>query len=146
MAIEETYILPSGRAVKLRMPDLYAILASVGRVPSQQMIDVLNLLQAEGSLKKDEADEDRYLRKRNELRGMYAIAALCMVEPVLSLDANPPAGAWTPADTTYADLEVIYWSFFRGWRKEVAPGLIDAPHAEWAADTARDGDDLPPTA
>jgi hypothetical protein len=121
------------------MPDLYAILATVGRVPSQQMIDVLNLLQAEGALSSD-PEMDRFLHKRNEVRGMYAIAALCLVDPVLSLDKDPPVGALTFADFTYADIEVLYWGFFRGWHAPVVEGAADPADDDRTAKPARDGE------
>ena len=144
MALQDTYTLPSGRRVTLAMPDLYAILATVGRVPSQQIVDVLNLLQAEGALDSD-PDTNRFLLKRNEVRGMYAIAALCLVEPTLSLEREPPAGALTPADLSFADVEVIYWGFFRGARAPLVEDPADASDADGTAGAASAGGDVPPT-
>ena len=138
MAIRETYTLPSGRVVTLHMPDLYAILATVGRVPSQQMIDVLNLLQAEGALNPD-PEIDRFLHKRNEIRGMYAVAALCLAEPKLSLDKAPPEGALTPADLTFTDVEVVYYGFFRGWRAPQTPSVATSTDVDGTAHASRDG-------
>ena len=142
MALQDTYTLPSGRRVTLAMPDLYAILATVGRVPSQQMVDVLNLLQAEGALDRD-PDTNRFLLKRNEVRGMYAIAALCLVEPKLSLEREPPPGALVPSDLSFADVEVIYWGFFRGARAPLVAPPADAADADRAAESAQPGGDVP---
>jgi hypothetical protein len=139
MAITETYTLPSGRVATLNMPDLYAILATVGRVPSQQMVDVLNLLQAEGALDAD-PDVNRFLHKRNEIRGMYAIAALCLADPILSLDKDPPAGALTPADFPFTDIEVVYWGFFRGWRAPTLTDATDPTDVDRIEKPARDGE------
>ena len=142
MPLQDTYTLPSGRRVTLAMPDMYAILATVGRVPSQQMVDVLNLLQAEGALDSD-PDMNRFLLKRNEVRGMYAIAALCMVEPKLSLDREPPAGALVPSDLSFADVEVIYWGSFRGARAPFSEPPADAADVDGAAEPAPPGGDIP---
>jgi hypothetical protein len=141
MTIRETYTLPSGRVVTVAMPDLYAILATVGRVPSQHLVDVLNLLQADGALSTD-PDTNRFLVKRNEVRGMYAIAALCLVEPILSLDKEPPEGALTPADLTWADVEAVYWGFFRGWRAPVKREPANPTDADRPTEPPRDGDGL----
>jgi hypothetical protein len=143
MALQDTYTLPSGRRVTLAMPDLYAILATVGRVPSQQIVDVLNLLQAEGALDADPAT-NRFLLKRNEVRGMYAIAALCLIEPKLCLDGEPKDGALTPSDLSYSDVEVIYWGFFRGARAPQSDASPDPADLDGPTEPARDGRDVPP--
>jgi hypothetical protein len=100
------------------------------------MIDVLNLLQAEGALSSD-PEIDRFLHKRNEVRGMYAVAALCLASPILSLDKDPPSGALTPADFTYADVEVIYWGFFRGWRAPLVESTADPADVDGTAKPPR---------
>lgn len=131
-------ILPSGRVVALEMPDLYGILATVGRVPSQHMIDVLNLLVADGAWSPAEADADKYLSKRNTIRGYYAVAALCLQSPRLILDRapNPAADEIGPTDLNWRDVEAVYHGFFRGWML-TAPaepaGPADAGRAAGAA-------------
>lgn len=142
MAIRKEYQLPSGRVVTLVMPDLYAILGAVGRVPSQQMVDVLNLLQQEGALSGD-VEHDRFLHKRNEVRGMYAIAALCLEEPKLVLSGDVPEGTLAPADLTWADLEAVYWGFFRGYRHSPVVSLAASDEPDGTAGDPRPGEGVP---
>jgi hypothetical protein len=142
MAIRKEYQLPSGRVVTLVMPDLYAILGAVGRVPSQQMVDVLNLLQQEGALSGD-VEHDRFLHKRNEVRGMYAVAALCLEEPKLVLSGDVPEGALTPTDLTWADVEAVYWGFFRGYRHVPVVSLATSDEPDGTASDSRASEGVP---
>lgn len=114
MPLTTYQILPSGRAVRLQMPNLYGILATVGRVPNQHMIDLLNLLVADGAYTPERVESDKYILKRETIRGMYAITALCLAEPRLRLDGTPDAGEIAPDDLSWRDVEAVYFGFFRG--------------------------------
>lgn len=138
----ETITLPSGLQVQVQMPDLFAILASVGRVPNPIMTAVLDLLVKDGAYPAQGPDSDVYLRKRDEIRGMYAIASLCMVAPRLVLSGTPADGDLTPRDLGYNDIEALYWGYFRG--KRPAFGLAHAVDVNGLASSASDGNDLPP--
>lgn len=143
MPLTTVTILPSGRAARLQMPNLYGILATVGRVPSQLMIDVLNLLVADGAYTPEQADGDKYIRKRETIRGMYAIASLCMVEPRLRLDGTPETGEISPDDLSWRDVEAVYHGYFRGIDQFAAFDGADAACAGWPASAPPDGDAVP---
>lgn len=134
--------LPSGLVVELEMPNLYGILAGVGRVPNPLLAPVLDLLIKDRSYTPGGPDADVYVRKVQEIRGMYAVMALCAVRPRLRLDGEPQEGEIGPADVSYDDLEVVYWGYFRG-RRASARALAAAVDPERAAEPASPGDDVP---
>jgi hypothetical protein len=116
----DTEILPSGRVVKLAMPPLYSILATVGGVPSQIIMDALAILTAEGVHRpKPIGGDDLMARQIRYVRGLYAIAALCLVSPTLVLDRepDPAANEIGQADLTWADVEAVYYGYFRGYTR-----------------------------
>jgi hypothetical protein len=106
--ISERLTLPSGPEVTLTMPDLFSILATVGTVPSQQILDIVNLLTEDRVYRPTSPTlaphESHFAKQARFLKGVYAIALLCITDP---------AGL-TAADLTYADVEVVYYGFFRG--------------------------------
>jgi hypothetical protein len=128
MAITTRATLPSGLEVELTMPDLFSILATVGAVPSQQVLDMINLLTEDRVYRPTPpgvtADQSQIARQVRFMRGVYAIAMLCITEPA---DLKP-------TDLTFADLEAVYFGFFRGYRREAPPA-----HAT-GADLDADGD------
>jgi hypothetical protein len=125
----QAYQLPSGRVVRLALPDLWAIVSQVGRIPNPIVMAVLDLLIRDGAYTPEQAQADLYLRKREEVLGVYAAAALCMVEPRLAIGREPGEGEIGPRDLPYGDAEVIYYRFFRS-------GGIGIPVVEWDADPA----------
>lgn len=146
----ERLTLPSGIVAELQMPDLYGALASVGRVPNPLLAPALDLLVRDKAYTPPGApDPDVYLRKIQEIRGMYAVAALCLVSPKLRLDLRdgerPKDGEIAPADLSYDDVETIYWSWFRGRRQKALPAAAPAD-AAGPAGAPPAGDDLPPAA
>lgn len=110
--------LPSGIVVKLTMPNMYAILATVGTIPNPMIAAVLDLLVKDNAFSTTLAGGEAapYVNKVEEIRGMYAITALCLVEPVLVLDRAPDeaAGEIGPQHLNFQDVESVYWGFFRG--------------------------------
>jgi hypothetical protein len=99
------------------MPDLYAILATVDAVPNQLMIDVLNLLEAEGAELPTLDPALKFLRKRNLIRGKFALASLILVKPRLVLDREPGEGEIGPAQLSWGDVEGLYYSYFLQGRR-----------------------------
>lgn len=105
--------LSGGRVVSLAMPDMYTILATNGRAPNPGMGAVLRLLEGAGAL-----EQQNLLQRLNGLaeyyRGLYEVAALCLVAPRLRLDGGE-AGSdeITPRDLAFNDVQQIYYSFFR---------------------------------
>jgi hypothetical protein len=99
------------------MPDIYEILATVDAVPSQLMIDVLNLLEAEGAELPTLDPGLKFLRKRNLIRGKYALASLILVKPRLVLDREPGEGEIGPSQLSWGDVEGLYYSYFLQGRR-----------------------------
>lgn len=141
--------LVSGHTVRLRRPELYAMLATVGSTPSQIMIDVLNLLEQDGVVLDLLPPEQKFLRIRNKFRGMYALAAALIEWPRLVLAPETPdraAGEIGEEDISLDEVEWIYYSYFR--QRRFAPSLQAPPPAEpgAAAQPAPPGGDVPPLA
>jgi hypothetical protein len=141
----DPWLINRGRvAARVRMPDLFGILATFGSVPSPQLAAVLDLLVADGVELLSPDPAKVYVRKRDQIRGMYALAALILVEPRLVLSGDPGPGEIGPRDLSFEDLEGLYYSYFRnGYRLPSAPD----PHpdaAGGAAEPSAPGGDLPP--
>jgi hypothetical protein len=141
--------LTTGITVRLRKPTLYAMLATVGSVPSQIMIDVLNMLEQDGVLLDLLPDAQKFLRIRNKLRGMYALAAALIESPRLVLAPETPnraAGDIGEEDISLDEVEWIYYSYFRQ-RRFTAHVLPAAPaEPDGAAEPPPPGGDVPPLA
>jgi hypothetical protein len=141
----DTWPLSQVGEAEVRMPDLYAILATVDAVPSQLMIDVLNLLEAEGADIPGLAEPGKkFLRKRNAVRGKYALASLILVKPRLVLDRPPGEGEIGPAQLSWGDVEGLYYSYFLQGRRLPPFVSAEADDAGGAAEPPPDRDDLPP--
>jgi hypothetical protein len=130
----------------VRMPNLYEILATVDAVPNQLMIDVLNLLEAEGTDIPNADPATKFLRKRNLIRGKYALASLILVRPRLVLGREPGEGEIGPHHLSWGDLEGLYYSFFLQGRRFPPLAPAEADDAGGASQPAPAGDDLPPVA
>jgi hypothetical protein len=141
--------LVSGRVVRLRKPELYAMLATVGSTPSQIMIDVLNLLEQDGVVLDVLPPAEKFLRIRNKFRGMYALAAALIEWPRLVLAPETPdreAGEIGEEDISLDEVEWIYYSYFRQ-RRFTPSGQAPAPAEPGAAaQPAPPGGDVPPLA
>ena len=137
-ALRDTLTLSGGRRVNVVMPDLYALLATVGHVPSPAVAAVIRLLDLSGSL--DAPNELQQLTyKIQQVRGMYELAALCIETPRLVLkDAERGAGELGPTDLTYDDLWKIYGFFRQGPHH-----ATDTKDDGGTAGDAHDGDDVP---
>lgn len=141
--------LATGISVRLRRPTLYAMLATVGSVPSQMMIDVLNLLEEDGTIFDLLPPEVKFLRIRNKFRGMYALAAALIELPRLVLAPETPnreAGEIGEEDISLAEVEWIYHSYFR--HRRFTPSVQTAAPAQpdGAQEPAPPGGDVPPDA
>lgn len=141
--------LVTGITVRLRKPTLYAMLATVGSVPNQLMIDVLNMLDQDGVDLEKLKPEGKFLYIRNRLRGMYALAAALIELPRLVLEPETPdreAGEIGEEDISLDEVEWIYYSYFR--RRRFTPsGLPPAPAAPGpAAEPPPAGGDVSPPA
>lgn len=126
MAIEEIRKLPSGRTVSLRMPDLYRLLNTAKGIPNPALAAVLKLLSGEGNNGEVINELQRLQNQKAQIRGLYEIARLCLVSPVLRLDLEEGAtlgeGEIGPDEIPMGDLEVIYFGFFRlGTRSGFGP-------------------------
>lgn len=144
MALRDLIKLPSGRVVAVQMPDLPAILLTVGRVPNQVLVDLLNLLVKDGLWSPKGPDENRFLDKRTEVLGWYAAASLLLHEPRLVLapaQPDPDKGEIGASDLTFEDLEVLY-ATFRYWH----PRPFDRSWADAAQDNGGAADHVPPGA
>lgn len=140
------YRLPSGRVVRLALPDLWSIVSAVGRIPNPIVMAVMDLLIRDGSYTPEQVQADVYLRKREEILGIYACAALCLVEPRLVIGRTPGEGEIGPRDLPYGDAEVIYYRFFRHGDPSLFDLLADPAFAAGPPSSAPTGDDLPPPA
>lgn len=109
-----TLTLPSGRVVEAEMPDLFSLLGQIGQIPDPITAAVIDLLTQEGALKRD-SDPTKYRNKADQLRGMYGVAALCLVRPRLDLKTERGDGVEVLGrrDLPFGDLETLYYSFFR---------------------------------
>jgi len=149
MAREATLTLSNGQIAQLKMPNLYALLAQAGHIPNPMIVSVIRLLEGTDALE-DRGEYQKLAGLRDYYRGMYEVAALCLVSPVLRLDSEPAAGEIGPEDLAFRDLTDIYFSFFfspppdghaRLRRVESAGHGSEEP--EGAAEFARDGAELP---
>jgi hypothetical protein len=141
--------LVSGITVRLRKPTLYAMLATVGSVPSQLMIDVLNLLEGDGVILDLLPPDQKFLRIRNKIRGMYALAAALIESPRLVLAPETPdlaAGDIGEEAISLDEVEWIYYSFFRQRRFTPTPAPAAPAEPGGAAEPAPPGGDVPPPA
>lgn len=141
MSIHTTMTLPSGRSVRLEMPNLYAILMQVGKVPSPQVAAVMKLLSDVGLLDDGINEAQRMENRRQHLIGLYHVAELCLVEPRLKLKEEPAEGEIGPADLSFRDVEVIYYDFFRGIHP-LGPADPGTGDSGGAPGPARAGDDV----
>lgn len=138
--------LLTGIEARLRRPTLYAMLATVGSVPNQLMLDVLNMLEEDGVPLDKQPPGKKFLYIRNKYRGMYALAALLIEWPRLVLDPEVPnreAGEIGEEDISLDEVEWIYLSYFR--RRHFTPYRPPAAPAEpgGAPEPPPPGDDVP---
>ena len=133
MPLTATETLPSGMVVDLAMPDLYSILATVGAVPSQVVLDAVNLLTEERVYRSTaglDPDRQQFARQVRFLRGVGAIAALCITRPVVAVGREPGEGEIALADLTWADQEAVYYGFFRGYVRPTLGSDAAGPAAD----------------
>jgi hypothetical protein len=144
-----TFPLGSGITVRLRPPDLFATLATVEAVPSQMMMDVLNLLDQEGTIIDYLPAPEKFLRIRNKTRGMYQLAAYLIVSPRLILAPARPrrrAGEFGENQISLNEVEFLYYRYFRNQYRG-APLVLTAPEQPDAAqEPASAGGDVLPIA
>jgi hypothetical protein len=107
MAHQSTLILSNGVEATLEQPDLYSLLAQVGRIPNPAVASVLRLLEGAGAI--DTQNELQRLQGLREyFQGLYALAALTLVSPALRLEGKPQEGEIGPRDLSQGDLWAIY--------------------------------------
>lgn len=140
MAHTTTMTLSQGREVKLTMPNLYQVLTGKG-VPNPALAAVLKLLHGEGLLEQTN-ELQRLQSARDNLRGLYEIAALCLTEPVLRLEGEAQPGEIGPDDLSFNDVETIYYAFFRRGTTPRSPSPAAGEPGE-SAEPAPDGDGVP---
>jgi hypothetical protein len=142
----QTWPLSQVGEAEVQMPNLYEILATVDAVPNQVMIDVLNLLESEGADLPSADPALKFLRKRNVIRGKYALASLILVRPRLVLDREPREGEIEPGDLSWGDLEGLYYNFFLQGRR-FPPFVFAEDHdVGGIEEPPPPSDDLPPLA
>lgn len=113
MAHRSTIILSSGVEATLEQPDLYTVLAQVGRIPNPAVASVLRLLEGAGAI--DGQNELQRLQGLREyFQGLYLLASLTLVSPVLRLPEPDGKsivlreGEIGPRDLSQGDLWAIY--------------------------------------
>jgi hypothetical protein len=140
------HILPSGRIIQWRMPDVLTIISFAGTIPDPVTAAVIKLLLNEGSYTPED-DPRSYHHKVEQIRGMYGIVAAGMVRP--KMDATREWGDGETLgrrDLAWADVEFIYHVLFRiGSRGERLPAP-DSHDAARLQEPPPAGDDLPPPA
>ena len=113
MAREAEIIISGNRTVRLRMPNLYSVLAKAGiGAPNPALASVIKLLEGAGALSAPN-ELQRLTYQMQHYRGLYEIAALCLIEPRLNLNGPPGEGEIGPDDLAFNDLFDIYLNFFR---------------------------------
>lgn len=149
MPYTDTITLSSGVVARLEMPDLYALLAAVGTVPSPEVARVLQLLEGTGALEQQNFGQ-KLAGQRDFWQGMYEVAALCMVEPRLILrdtDRGVPVKRrpddLSPRDLSLNEVQGIYYRFFLGRSAQLGSTPEDP---KGAAPAAPAGGDVPPPA
>lgn len=144
---QDIWVLSSGVEATVQMPDLYGILSTVGAVPSQIMVDVMNLLDQEGVVLPGLDPAHKFLRIRNNIIGMYALASLILISPRLVLPQRrngqmvmPPLadGEIGPRDLTINDVEALYYRYFRGGYRPPPRSAAPAAGPDGAAEPASD--------
>lgn len=107
-------LLPSGRMVQWRQPDLFTALSFLGTLPSPVISAVIKLLKNEGSYIAE--DDPLYAHTQaQQILGMYGIAQFGIVGPK-TLDASKEWGDGATLgrrDLAYADVEYLYYRLFR---------------------------------
>ena len=150
--VEETpppasrYVLPSGRVIEWRQPDVFAMIAFTGLVPNAITGAVIKLLLNEGSYTPE--DDPRYfVAKAEQLRGMYGIVAAGMVSPRLDINKQwgDGDGVIGRNELTKGDLEYAYHLLFCTGGAGVDP-LADPVDARGPAGATPDRGDVSPDA
>lgn len=133
--------LPSGMVVELAMPDLFAVLGAVHAIPDALTAQVIRLLKDEGSYT-PERDPRKFKLDAEYLRGMYAIASLCLVSPRLNINQEYGDGETLGRrDLPWEDVRAIYaWFQYDGGR---AYRATPAPEPSGDAGAVPAGDDVP---
>lgn len=125
-------VLPSGLAVKWRMPDPFEIIAFNGMVPDPITAAVIDLLEAE----KTYTPEDPKLKHRYlaaNIKGMYGLAAAMLIEP--RLDASVEYGdgdTFGRREIGHQDVIQLYF-FFRAGTGKAPRQIADTNGAERAS-------------
>lgn len=135
-------VLPSGLAVKWRMPDVFQMIAFDGVVPDPLTAGVLALLEEEKSAR-PEADPRRFQYSAQAVKGMYALAGSMLEEPTF----NPSVeygenGTLGRRELGYLDLTSLYW-LFRISSRQSASSAPNPAIAGGSALAAPDSDGVP---
>ncbi len=135
--IVERRLPGSGLMVKLQMPDLYSML-SAGAMPNDLIAPVVLLLEG---VKPRETDLYATLTSaRDNMRALYHIAHLCLVEPRLVLTGERKEGEIGPRDLRWDDLTEIYLNFFRGEPLGAFAAFTGADQPQEPVGVAQSGD------
>lgn len=108
----------SGNVARLIRPPLASMVLSSNGVPNPLSRNVQKLLSGTPPPKDDAARWENY---QANMRGMQELAALCLVEPKLRLDAPPGEGEIGPDDLTDLDYTFIVYTWVEGAAESVAP-------------------------
>ncbi len=104
--------LHTGLTVKLQMPNMYALFAKSGSgIPNPAIASIYRLLEGSEALQA-QGIMQRFSSLNEFYRGLYEIAALCLVTPKLRLEGTPGEGEIGPDDLCWNDLYRIYFQFF----------------------------------
>lgn len=137
------YLLPSGRRVLWRQPDMFAILAFTGTLPDPITAAAIKLLTNEGAYTPTD-NPLYYVHQAERIKGMYGLVAHGMVSPRLDVSKEWGDGdVLGRRDISFGDVEHLYWLFRNG---DYRPDQTDDPStddARGAAAAPSTGDGVP---
>jgi hypothetical protein len=118
--ITKQHTLASGKTVTLGMPDLFKLVATDAELPSQSLVDILDLVTY-GAMDSGRGDDKKRLEgNRRFLMSQFQLAALCIQEPKLVLMGEVKEGDLTPSDLVPRDLREISDFFQTGGSRSVS--------------------------
>src|SRR5689334_16449354 len=101
MTITETRTLATGQRARLEMPDMLALVGGGIDIPNSALADVVELVFGDAFAL---TEEEQLASNRKRIKGLYEIAALCLVEPRLVLRGTPKAGEIGSRDLSWGDV------------------------------------------
>lgn len=142
----DKWTLSDGTVAEVEMPDLFGILGTVGAVPSPVIAAVLDLLVADQAYTPEQTAAQIYVQKRDQVRGMYALASLMLQSPKLVLSGRPGPGEIGVSRLSFADVEGLYYRYFRYGHRQALQGAAGSDQPDGAQGASSAGGDISPDA